>query len=101
MREMHPMFDGRLTALLDVEEIRQLRIRHARCLGGGDFEGFDQVFTADAVVAVADGEMSGLPAIKAGLAEAYRRYDRDARNHYAFVHAIIRSSTRLPITTSP
>ncbi|MFK4873760.1 nuclear transport factor 2 family protein [Novosphingobium sp. ZW T3_23] len=74
--------------LLDIEEIRQLRIRYAHCLDSADFEGLEQVFTADAVVAVTTGEMVGLPAIKAGLAEAYRLYDRDGRKHYPFVHAI-------------
>jgi hypothetical protein len=80
--------ENRLAALLDVEEIRQLRIRYAQCLDRGHFEGFDEVFTPDARVAVADGEMAGLPAIKEGLAEAYRFYDRDERGHYPFVHAI-------------
>jgi hypothetical protein len=88
MREPGQTIERRLAALLDIEEIRQLRIRYAHCLDSGDIEGFDEVFTADAVVAVTVGEMAGLAAIKAGLAEAYRLYDRDGRGHYPFVHAI-------------
>ncbi|UAK24021.1 nuclear transport factor 2 family protein [Sphingomonas nostoxanthinifaciens] len=88
MRDGGTPIDSRLAALLDIEEIRRLRMRYAHCLDSGNFEGFDRVFTPDAVVAVLGGEMAGLPAIKADLAEAYRLYDRDGRKHYPFVHAI-------------
>lgn len=88
MHEAGNVLDSRLAALLDIEEIRQLRMRYARCLDSGDFEGFDAVFTPDAIVSVTVGEMVGLAAIKTELAKAYRHYDRDGRGHYPFVHAI-------------
>lgn len=88
MREADTALDSRLAALLDIEEIRQLRMRYARCLDSGDFEGFDAVFAPDAIVSVTVGEMVGLASIKAELTKAYRQYDRDGRGHYPFVHAI-------------
>jgi hypothetical protein len=79
MREADTALDSRLAALLDIEEIRQLRMRYARCLDSGDFEGFDAVFAPNAIVSVTVGEMVGLASIKAELTKAYRQYDRDGR----------------------
>ncbi|WCT74442.1 nuclear transport factor 2 family protein [Sphingomonas naphthae] len=76
--------DPRLAALLDREEIRELRLRYSRCLDSGDFDAFDSVFAADARVIVTVGEMQGTEAIEAGLADAYRQFDRDGRGHYPF-----------------
>jgi ketosteroid isomerase-like protein len=80
--------DARILALLDIEEIRQLRMEYSRSLDSGEFDGFDHVFAGDAVVTVTIGEMEGLDAIKAGLKAAYRQFDRDGRMHYPFLHVI-------------
>lgn len=80
--------EQRLAALLDIEDIRQLRIAYSLCLDSGDFEGLDQIFSVDAIVGVTVGKMKGLPAIKQGLVGAYALYDRDQRGHYPFLHAI-------------
>ncbi|MHC1479428.1 nuclear transport factor 2 family protein [Frateuria aurantia] len=80
--------DARITALLDVEAIRALRLLYSRCLDSGDIEGLDQVFTIDAELTVTVGTMKGLPAIKEALTEAFRLFDRDERGTYPFLHAI-------------
>lgn len=80
--------DARVEALLDIEEIRQLRIRYSQLLDSGEIAALDHVFAADALVTVTVGTMSGLDAIKAGLAEAYRLFDRDGRSHYPFLHVV-------------
>jgi len=80
--------EHRLAALLDIEDIRQLRIAYSHCLDSGDFDGLDEIFSVDAIVGVTVGEMKGLPAIKEGLVGAYALYDRDRRSHYPFLHAI-------------
>ena len=54
----------------------------------GGFNGLDRVFAVDALVEVTIGGMKGLPAIKAGLADAYRQFDRDGRKYYPFLHVI-------------
>ncbi|MBB3386203.1 MULTISPECIES: nuclear transport factor 2 family protein [unclassified Rhizobium] len=77
-----------LQRLLDIEEIRSLRIRYSHVLDSGKVEGFHNVFADDAVVAVTVGKMEGIEAIKTGLAEAYETFDyRKARN-YPFLHAV-------------
>jgi hypothetical protein len=78
----------RLAALLDIEDIRQLRLRYSQSLDSGDIDGLDRVFAVDALVEVTIGAMQGIDTIKAGLAEAYRQFDRDGRNHYPFLHVI-------------
>lgn len=80
--------DTRLAALLDVEEIRHLRMRYSHALDSGDIDALDRVFAVDALVVVTVGAMKGLDMIKAGLADAYRLFDRDGRNHYPFLHVI-------------
>lgn len=80
--------EDRLQNLLDIEEIRALRIRYSHCLDTGKVDGFDEVFTPDAVVAVTVGKMEGLEAIKAGLAEAYNTFDYRKARHYPFMHAV-------------
>jgi hypothetical protein len=78
----------RLAALLDIEDIRQLRLRYSQSLDSGDIDGLDRVFAVDALVVVTIGAMKGLEMIKAGLADAYRQFDRDGLDHYPFLHVI-------------
>lgn len=80
--------EDRLQRLMDIEEIRALRIRYSHVLDTGKVEGFDSVFTKDAVVAVTVGKMEGLEAIKTGLAGAYTTFDYRKRGHYPFMHAV-------------
>lgn len=80
--------DERLQKLLDLDEIRTLRVRYSHVLDSGKVEGFDDVFTQDAVLAVTVGQMEGLDAIKAGLAGAYDTFDYRKKRHYPFMHAV-------------
>ncbi|TCM12713.1 SnoaL-like protein [Novosphingobium sp. PhB165] len=77
-----------IRALLDKDEIRDLRIRYSHLLDGNRIDALDRVFAADAVVEVTVGRMEGLEAIKAGLKDAYTLFDRNGRGHYPFMHPI-------------
>jgi len=79
---------ARLLALLDQDEIRQLRLRYSQLLDSGEAERMDEVFTEDAVVKVTVGNMEGLAAIKASLKAAYNDFDTRNREHYPFMHAV-------------
>lgn len=77
-----------LKGLLDREEIRNLRTLYAHHLDSNNIQALDQVFSADAVVEVTVGKMEGIDAIRTGLDEAFKLYDRDHRGSYPFMHAI-------------
>jgi hypothetical protein len=84
--------DARLSALLDTEEIRALRVRYSHALDSGAFELFNDVFSADGVVEVTVGRMEGIEAIRAGLADAYAMFDYRKAKNYPFLHAIANHS---------
>lgn len=77
-----------IKALLDREEIRNLRTLYAHHLDSNNIAALDQVFSDDAVVDVTVGKMEGLDAIRAGLTDAFKLYNRDHRGSYPFLHAI-------------
>jgi hypothetical protein len=78
----------RLQALLDVEEIRNLRILYSHHLDGNRLKSFDEVFTQDAVIETTMGLSRGLDQIRVGLASAIKLYDRDHKGNYPFLHSI-------------
>ena len=80
--------DTKLKALLDREEIRNLRTLYAHHLDSNTIDALDEVFSADAVVEVAVGKMTGIDAIRSGLNDAFKRFDRDHQGSYPFLHAI-------------
>ncbi|MGE1155187.1 nuclear transport factor 2 family protein [Pseudomonas kitaguniensis] len=80
--------DTILKALLDREEIRNLRTLYAHHLDSNNIAALDDVFSADAVVEVTVGKMEGIDAIRAGLNDAFKLYDRDHQGSYPFMHAI-------------
>ena len=80
--------DINLKGLLDREEIRNLRTLYAHHLDSNNIAALDQVFSADAVVEVTVGKMEGIDAIRVGLNDAFKLYDRDHRGSYPFMHAI-------------
>ncbi|MCB8874501.1 nuclear transport factor 2 family protein [Acidisoma silvae] len=84
----------KLQNLLDIEDIRNLRFQYSDYLDGNDIDLLDRVFAADAVVEVTIGAMRGLSEIKAGLAQAYKDFDRDGRNSYPFLHAVTNHSIK-------
>lgn len=77
-----------IQALLAREEIRGLRTLYAHYLDSNNIAALDQVFSADAVVEVTVGKMTGIAAIQAGLHDAFQLFDRDRRGSYPFLHAI-------------
>jgi hypothetical protein len=77
-----------IKALLDREEIRNLRTLYALHLDSNNISALDQVFSDDAVVEVTVGKMEGIDAIRAGLNDAFKLYDRDNQGSYPFLHAI-------------
>lgn len=80
--------DTKLKALLDREEIRNLRTLYAHHLDSNTIDAFDEVFSADAVVEVTVGKMTGIDAIRSGLNDAFKLFDRDHQGSYPFLHAI-------------
>lgn len=80
--------DKVIQGLLDREEIRNLRTLYAHHLDSNNIAALDQVFSHDAVVEVTVGKMEGIDAIKAGLNDAFKLFDRDKRGRYPFMHAI-------------
>lgn len=81
--------DTTIKGLLDREEIRNLRTLYAHHLDSNNIAALDQVFSADAVVEVTVGKMEGIAAIRAGLNDAFKLFDRDHRGSYPFLHAIV------------
>lgn len=75
-------------AMIDREEIRDLRALYAHYLDSNNIDDMHHVFAEDAVVEVTVGKMVGIEAIKAGLRDAFTLYDRDAEGRYPFMHAI-------------
>ena len=80
--------DTKLKALLDREEIRNLRTLYAHHLDSSTIDALDEVFSADAVVEVTVGKMTGIDAIRSGLNDAFKLFDRDHQGSYPFLHAI-------------
>lgn len=80
--------DTKLKALLDREEIRSLRTLYAHHLDSNTIDALDEVFSADAVVEVTVGKMTGIDAIRSGLNDAFKLFDRDHQGSYPFLHAI-------------
>ena len=80
--------DTKLKALLDREEIRNLRTLYAHHLDSNTIDALDEVFSADAVVEVTVGKMTGIDAIRSGLTDAFKLFDRDRQGSYPFLHAI-------------
>ncbi|WP_432695560.1 nuclear transport factor 2 family protein [Marinobacterium sp. YM272] len=78
----------RVNALLDREEIRNLRQHYSFLLDSGNAQRMDEVFTEDAEVKVTVGSMIGLAEIKQSLADAYTAFDTRQRKHFPFVHAV-------------
>ena len=80
--------DTKLKALLDREEIRNLRTLYAHHLDSNTIDALDEVLSADAVVEVTVGKMTGIDAIRSGLNDAFKLFDRDHQGSYPFLHAI-------------
>ncbi|XAH24474.1 nuclear transport factor 2 family protein [Xylophilus sp. GW821-FHT01B05] len=80
--------NDKLNALLDHEEIRNLRNLYAHFLDGNLPEKLDEIFAVDAVADTGRGQWNGRQEIKQGLAAAFKEYDRDKQGSYPFMHAV-------------
>jgi hypothetical protein len=85
---MTDSISNQIQTLLDIEEIRNLRILYSHHLDGNRLEALDQVFTQDAIVETTMGLSRGLDQVRAGLADAVKLYDRDHKGNYPFMHAV-------------
>lgn len=85
----------RVAALLEIEEIRQLRVMYSHHLDNGEIERMNEIFAPDGTLSVTVGSMKGLEEIKAGLAEGFRQFDRDGRGRYPFFHPVMNHDIRL------
>jgi hypothetical protein len=77
-----------IKALFDREEIRNLRTLYAHHLDSNNIAALDKVFSSDAVVEVTVGKMEGIDAIRSGLTDAFKLYNRDSQGRFPFLHAI-------------
>ena len=87
--------EAALRRLLDIEEIRALRVRYSNVLDTGKIDGFDDVFTEDAVLSVTVGDMQGINAIKEGLKGAFDLYNWKQKDSHPFMHAVTNHDIRI------
>ncbi|WP_108259501.1 nuclear transport factor 2 family protein [Mangrovicoccus ximenensis] len=87
--------DPVLQKLLDTEAIRALRVKYSNVLDTGAVDGFDDVFTQDAVLSVTVGDMTGLEAIKQGLRGAFDLYNWKKKDSHPFMHAVTNHDIRI------
>ncbi len=80
--------DARISAMLDREDIRTLRLLYSALLDGNAADRMEEVFTEDAEVTVTVGTMKGLDEIKRSLRDAYQTFDTRHAGHFPFIHAI-------------
>ena len=66
------MSDTSLIKLLDLEEMRNLRIRYSHYLDTNHIHELGELFAPDAVCDVGTGVWVGREAIRTGLAEAFK-----------------------------
>jgi ketosteroid isomerase-like protein len=82
------MTDQRIQTLLDIEDIRNLRVLYSHYLDSANIQGLGNVFTEDAIVEVTVGSMRGIDEIREGLTGAIALFDRDKHGNYPFLHAV-------------
>ncbi|MCP2138608.1 hypothetical protein J2S28_005732 [Rhizobium sp. SLBN-94] len=86
---------SRLASLLEIEEIRQLRVMYSHHLDSGQIDRMDEIFAPDGTLSVTVGSMNGIDEIKAGLNDGFRQFDRDGRGRYPFFHPVMNHEVRL------
>lgn len=87
--------DAQLQRLLDIEEIRALRVLYSNVLDTRDVEGFHDVFTDDAVLSVTVGDMKGIEAIKEGLGGAFDHFNWKRKETHPFMHAVTNHAIKI------
>ncbi|WP_233857133.1 nuclear transport factor 2 family protein [Paraburkholderia sp. HD33-4] len=82
------MTEASLSKLLDLEEIRNLRIRYSHYLDTNHVEALGELFASDGVCDAGRGVWVGREEIRAGLSEAFKAYDHAGHGSYPFLHAV-------------
>jgi hypothetical protein len=80
--------------LLEIEEIKNLRIMYSHHIDGGDVDSLAELFCEDAICEFGEaygGDWVGREAIR----EHYKRYTAEAIPPYAFMHAVTNPWIRL------
>lgn len=80
--------NDRLQKLLDLEEIKNLRVLYSHHLDGNHPTALAQLFALDAVCNFGAGDIQGREAIRDGLAKAFAEYDLERHGGYPFLHAV-------------
>lgn len=80
------MDDNRIEKLLNIEEIKNLRIRYTHALDSNDIEGASLVFAENAVCTTDREPWIGRQEIREGLEKAFRDYDTHNKGRYPFLH---------------
>ncbi|MRX10085.1 nuclear transport factor 2 family protein [Pseudoduganella sp. FT25W] len=74
--------------LLDLEEIKNLRMLYGHYLDSNSLTELAELFAPDAVCNFGAGDIHGREAIRDGLAKAFIEYDVERHGSYPFLHAV-------------
>jgi hypothetical protein len=74
--------------LLDIEEIRKLRILYSHYLDSNDVDNLMTLFTEDAVCDFGFGLWHDHDTFRKNWAEVHRQYDKNGKGTYPYMHAI-------------
>ncbi|MFM0616309.1 nuclear transport factor 2 family protein [Paraburkholderia nemoris] len=80
--------NDRIEKLLDLEEIRGLRIKYGHFLDSNSIDELGLIFAPDAICDVGQGPWVGRQAILTGLEQAFIAYDLEKHGSYPFLHAV-------------
>lgn len=78
----------KLQQLLDIEDIKNLRIKYTHLLDANRIEEASLLFAADAICQTDREPWNGRTAIKEGLQKAFNDYDEHNKGRYPFLHVI-------------
>lgn len=78
----------RFEKLLDLEEIRGLRIKYGHFLDSKSIDALGLLFSPDAICQLEGDPLEGRAAICLGLEKAFDLYDIEKHGSYPFLHAV-------------
>lgn len=77
-----------INKLLNLEAIKNLRIRYAHYLDSNNIDGLISLFTEEAICQTDRDPWRGREEIRKGLVKAFKDYDTENHGSYPFLHAI-------------
>ncbi|MHC5361998.1 nuclear transport factor 2 family protein [Myroides sp. LJL110] len=80
--------NDKLQQLLDIEAIKQLRVKYTHLLDSNKIEEVSQLFTKNAICQTDREPWKGRESIKKGLKKAFQQYDTYNKARYPFLHVI-------------